>query len=168
MIDSNSFEQVPEDLQSILSDSSMFDLSAELTTKEILKRVGELGKIPQTTVQTIPAQHNSGRSSTPVVARIETDPASWQTESSVRHVGGNGPGKNNPNQGPSNSHHNGHQQNHNNNLGAPNPPYAHPSSSPESQGSHGSRGGSPSRYYQQHRPAQGPSRPGHVAPTGAT
>ncbi|EOD50050.1 putative rho-gtpase-activating protein [Neofusicoccum parvum UCRNP2] len=80
--------EVPEDLQSILADSSMFDLNAELTTKEILKRVGELGKIPQATIQG-PGQlanRNSGsRSSAPVVARIESDPASYQAESSVRH-----------------------------------------------------------------------------------
>ncbi|GME25350.1 rho gtpase activator [Neofusicoccum parvum] len=138
--------EVPEDLQSILADSSMFDLNAELTTKEILKRVGELGKIPQATIQG-PGQlanRNSGsRSSAPVVARIESDPASYQAESSVRHVGGN---------------------RDNGELGPPQPPYAgHPNASTDS---HGSDRGSPSRY-RENRSSQF-QRPGQgVGVTGA-
>ncbi|KAB2574058.1 Rho GTPase activator [Lasiodiplodia theobromae] len=131
--------EVPEDLQSILADSSMFDLNAELTTKEILKRVGELGKIPQATVPgPQQANRNSGsRSSAPVVARIESDPASYQAESSVRHVGG---------------------QRDNGELGPPQPPYGNASSD-----SHSDRG-SPSRY-RENRSSQY-QRPG-VGVTGA-
>lgn len=120
----------------------MFDLNAELTTKEILKRVGELGKIPQATIQG-PGQlanRNSGsRSSAPVVARIESDPASYQAESSVRHVGGN-----------------------NGELGPPQPSYAgHPNASTDSHGSDRS----PNRY-RDNRSSQF-QRPG-VGVTGAS
>ena len=39
----NISRQVPEDLQSILNDSSLFNNSSEITTKEILKRYGDIG-----------------------------------------------------------------------------------------------------------------------------
>ncbi|KAK8186341.1 hypothetical protein BC567DRAFT_240267 [Phyllosticta citribraziliensis] len=109
--------EVPEELQSILADSNMFDLSAELTTKEILKRVGEMGKIPQATVHSgQPQTGNSGnRSSAPVVARIETDPSPYHAESSVRHVGDV-------------------QSSNNEALAYPKPAYINPTGSAESHG----------------------------------
>jgi hypothetical protein len=89
--------QVPEDLLSLLNDSTLFEGNAELTTKEILKRWGDIGRVPQATV-TSPGPRGpssrQGRSTT--VQHIAQDPQAWQNESSVRHVG---PG--NPTYGPS-------------------------------------------------------------------
>ncbi|KAF2088342.1 RhoGAP-domain-containing protein [Saccharata proteae CBS 121410] len=177
--------EVPEDLQSILSDSTLFEPSAELTTKEILKRFGEIGKTPQATIQTSPVQvaGRSGRSSAPVAARIESDPASYQAESSVRHVGGPG-GPGGPGQGPGQRQGEGQQGGNGNaggggnekggfEFGPPNAPYArseHPNSSAESQGSYGegpgpgyrSHNGSPNRY-SQHR---GSHHPHYRGPRG--
>ncbi|OXV07990.1 hypothetical protein Egran_04243 [Elaphomyces granulatus] len=85
---------VPEDLQSILNDASFFKDNSEITTKEILKRYGDLGKgnFAQRVVQggDMPAGTGSSRgNNSPVAARIETDPSqatAWQMQSSVRHV----------------------------------------------------------------------------------
>lgn len=127
----------------------MFDLSAELTTKEILKRVGEMGKIPQASVNSgQPITGNSGnRSSAPVVARIETDPSPYHAESSVRHVGDG-------------------QSSNNEALAYPKPAYINPAGSTES---HGSDRGSPNRQsqYRPGGPSQYPQRQNPVAPTGA-
>lgn len=91
--------QVPEDLQSILSDNSLFNGSADITTKEILKRYGDIGKIatPQrapTTVEGTPVRTTSSRGNTvPVATRVESDPSqatAWRKQSSVRHVQGPG------------------------------------------------------------------------------
>ena len=41
------FEQVPEDLALILNDGTLFSSSADITTKEILKRYGDRAKAPQ-------------------------------------------------------------------------------------------------------------------------
>ncbi|KAF3481908.1 uncharacterized protein GIQ15_04667 [Arthroderma uncinatum] len=89
--------EVPEDLLSILTDSTLFNGSAEITTKEILKRYGALGKLPvpqraPTVAETIPVRSGSskGNNST-IAARIDTDPSqatAWQMQSSVRHVQG--------------------------------------------------------------------------------
>ncbi|KAK7554510.1 putative Rho GTPase activator [Phyllosticta paracitricarpa] len=141
--------EVPEELQSILADSNMFDLSAELTTKEILKRVGEMGKIPQASVNSgQPQTGNSGnRSSAPVVARIETDPSPYHAEPSVRHVGDG-------------------QSSNNEALAYPKPAYINPQGSAES---HGSDRGSPNRQsqYRPGGPSQYPQRQNPVVPTGA-
>lgn len=105
--------EVPEDLSLILNDSSLFSASAEITTKEILKRYGERaamkpspnlnptapGNAPPAGLNTSspnmnaspPPKSRDGRSSAPVVTRVDTDPAqatAWQSESSVRHVNG--------------------------------------------------------------------------------
>lgn len=92
--------QVPEDLQSILTDSSLHDGSAELTTKEILQRYGDIVKgnvhANQASVQAADAPvqgplsaSSSNKSTGPVATRVDVDPYqtnAWQKQSSVRHV----------------------------------------------------------------------------------
>ncbi|KFZ15422.1 hypothetical protein V502_05626 [Pseudogymnoascus sp. VKM F-4520 (FW-2644)] len=87
--------EVPEDLQSILNDSSLFNNSGDITTKEILKRYGDIAASggPRHQVETThgPARSNdgSGRAHAPVVTRVETENSqngTWQNETSVRHV----------------------------------------------------------------------------------
>jgi len=87
---------VPEDLALILNDSSLFSNSADITTKEILKRYGDRAKAPTINVSHHPpgssmsSANNGTTSPTPVVTRVDTDPhmqTAWQNESSVRHVG---------------------------------------------------------------------------------
>ena len=123
-------EQVPEDLAMILNDSSLFSNSADITTKEILKRYGDRAKAPRVSSPAAnatktesygdassPAAQPSRSYSTreggaPVAHRVDTDPnmaTAWQNESSVRHVGSD--------------------------LGTPSLPYANPRSSQESHGS---------------------------------
>ncbi|KAK4635237.1 Rho-type GTPase-activating protein 1 [Fulvia fulva] len=110
--------EVPEDLAMILNDSSLFSNSADITTKEILKRYGDRAKAPtvNSAQPTIAAVHNgatSPPSSAPVVTRVDTDPyqqSAWQNESSVRHVGGDP-------------------------MTPPNLPYVNPSASTECHGS---------------------------------
>ena len=98
--------QVPEDLQSILNDSSLFNNSSDITTKEILKRYADIGKstgAQRTTVVTNPGDsppprsreggNGNTRTRAPVVTHVDTDPYqanAWQRESSVRHVQGPG------------------------------------------------------------------------------
>ena len=98
--------QVPEDLQSILNDSSLFNNSSDITTKEILKRYGDIGKptgAQHTTVVTNPSQstpprskeggNGSTRTGAPVVTQVDNDPYqanARQKESSVRHVQASG------------------------------------------------------------------------------
>ncbi|KAH0608062.1 uncharacterized protein H6S33_002114 [Morchella sextelata] len=86
--------EVPEDLLSILNDSNLFANGADVTTKDILKRYGDLinrpapGRTPQTTSS--PPRSKDGRApTTPVFHRVDTDPSqnvAIQKESSVRHV----------------------------------------------------------------------------------
>jgi hypothetical protein len=77
----------------------MFEGNAELTTKEILKRFGEIGKAPQTTMATSPnaysasspggTRNQQGRAG--AVQHVAQDPMAWQNEASVRHVGAGQP-----------------------------------------------------------------------------
>ena len=104
--------QVPEDLQSILNDSALFTNSSDITTKEILKRYGDIGRTPALHTNILaesadsPAQvpssataPNSGdppnaRAAAPVITHVDTDPyqnVAWPNESSVRHVQGQAP-----------------------------------------------------------------------------
>ncbi|KAI9798957.1 MAG: hypothetical protein M1833_004310 [Piccolia ochrophora] len=91
---------VPEDLQSILNDNTLFNGSADITTKEILKRYGDIAKTPgpRRTVVTSdspPSRSRDGRGNAPVATRVDLDPSqrtAWQKESSVRHVEGPGAG----------------------------------------------------------------------------
>lgn len=87
--------EIPEDLQSILNDSSFFKENAEVTTKEILKRYGDIARgsfsqKPGYGVDTATITSASrGNNTPPSTARIETDPlqdTAWQMQSSVRHV----------------------------------------------------------------------------------
>ncbi|ESZ90538.1 hypothetical protein SBOR_9087 [Sclerotinia borealis F-4128] len=85
--------EVPEDLQSILNDPTLFNNTSEITTKEILKRYGDIsssGGVRHQVETTEASGHRdgSGRPLAPVVTRVDVDPAhpAWQKESSVRHV----------------------------------------------------------------------------------
>lgn len=93
IIDLTSFK-VPEDILSILHDSSLFEGNAELTTKDILKRWGEIGRVPQTTTITTPPGRGGGsrQGRSTQVQHIAQDPMAWQNETSVRHVGPGGQG----------------------------------------------------------------------------
>lgn len=87
--------QVPEDLAMILNDSTLFSNSADITTKEILKRYGDRAKAPQVSSSPLPATHQhhsnpSNDNAASAAQRVDTDPnmaTAWQNESSVRHVG---------------------------------------------------------------------------------
>ena len=88
--------KVPEDLQSILSDPTLFTNPSDITTKEILKRYGDIGTNGgarhQVEMESSPlgrSKDGGGRALAPVVTRVDTDPSqanAWQNESSVRHV----------------------------------------------------------------------------------
>ncbi|KAI9650941.1 Rho-type GTPase activating protein Rga1 [Ciborinia camelliae] len=85
--------EVPEDLQSILNDPILFNNTSDITTKEILKRYGDIsasGGVRHQVETTEASGHRdgSGRPLAPVVTRVDVDPAhpAWQKESSVRHV----------------------------------------------------------------------------------
>jgi hypothetical protein len=89
--------EVPEDLRSILADQTLFNNPSDITTKEILKRYGDIGTNggPRRQVETTEqsplgrSKDGSGRALAPVVTRVDTDPSqayAWQKESSVRHV----------------------------------------------------------------------------------
>ncbi|KAJ5592018.1 uncharacterized protein N7459_002387 [Penicillium hispanicum] len=88
--------EIPEDLQSILSDPTLFRENAEVTTKEILKRYGDIARgsfsqRPENGGETFTITNSNRQNNTPTSARIETDPsqdAAWQMQSSVRHVPG--------------------------------------------------------------------------------
>lgn len=84
--------QVPEDLLSILDDET-FSNPSDVTTKEILKRYGEIGANGVPTYQTEPeasspsGRTGKGRALAPVMTRVDTDSnqtMAWQKESSAR------------------------------------------------------------------------------------
>ncbi|KIW38418.1 uncharacterized protein PV06_09383 [Exophiala oligosperma] len=142
------FCQVPEDLQSILSDSSLHAGTAEITTKEILSRYGHIakGQIQKQTVQPADGSMRSPVSASnsigPVATRVDVDPSqatAWQKQSSVRPV------QNTTTAAPGS---------HNDfNFSAPNSPYVRDRAG--SSGSGGSHGGTPSgRQSFQPRPGQ--------------
>ena len=75
----------------------MFNNPSDITTKEILKRYGDIGtnggprRQVETTEQSSPgrSKDGSGRALAPVLTRVDTDANqahAWQKESSVRHV----------------------------------------------------------------------------------
>ena len=83
--------QVPEDLQSILGDQTLFNNPSDITTKEILKRYGDLGTNggPRHQVETTETGGISpaSRKERAMVTRVDTDPSqtyAWQKESSAR------------------------------------------------------------------------------------
>lgn len=87
---------MPEDLQSILTDTGLHNGPAELTTKEILSRYGHIakGQVQKQTVQGPDAPVHSPSSAShamggPVATRVDVDPyqqTAWQKQSSVRPV----------------------------------------------------------------------------------
>ncbi len=143
---------MPEDLQSILNDSSLFNNSSDITTKEILKRYGDIGRSPAHRPQiTNPAQAADSpprskesnvpppRPAAPVITHVDTDPyqtPSWPKESSVRHVQGQAQGA--PTY-PSTSHNTPPQQDHG--FANPKSSYHRRGGSSESQASQRSGGG---------------------------
>lgn len=91
------FFQIPDDLQGILSDPTLFKENAKVTTKEILKRYGDIARgsfspRPENGGETFTITNSNRNNTTPAAsARIEGDPsqdAAWPVQSSVRHVGG--------------------------------------------------------------------------------
>ncbi|KAJ6172753.1 hypothetical protein N7470_001820 [Penicillium chermesinum] len=90
--------EIPEDLQSILSDPTFFKENAEVSTKDILKRYGDIARgsfsqRPENGGETFTINNSSKHNNNATSARIETDPsqdAAWQMQSSVRHVPGPG------------------------------------------------------------------------------
>ncbi|KAM3086822.1 Rho-type GTPase activating protein Rga1 [Clarireedia jacksonii] len=85
--------EVPEDLLSILNDPVLFNNSSDITTKEILKRYGDISstggaKHQVETSDGSGSRDGNGKPVTPAVTRVDVDPAHppWQKESSVRHV----------------------------------------------------------------------------------
>ncbi|PNS15876.1 Rho-type GTPase-activating protein 1 [Sphaceloma murrayae] len=97
--------EIPEDLSLILNDSSLFSSSADITTKEILKRYGDRARVPTVHASSTPQPSSTfdgpapgsprGRDAngrptiTPVATRVDRDEVqgnAWNNESSVRHV----------------------------------------------------------------------------------
>jgi hypothetical protein len=92
--------QVPEHIQSILTDTDLHNQTEELTTQQILTRYGDIarGQVPvhQRSAQAAdgpvptPLSATSNRSNNvPVATRVDVDPYqtnAWQQQSSVRHV----------------------------------------------------------------------------------
>ncbi|KAL9010151.1 MAG: hypothetical protein Q9173_004884 [Seirophora scorigena] len=171
--------EVPEDLQSILNDSSLFNNSSDITTKEILKRYGDIGRSPaqrpkitdpsnaNATNEPLPNSRESNttngsnpaaHAAAPVITHIDTDPYQanvWQKESSVRHV-----------QNPSHSNHdqNTPPQGYHD-FKDPDSPYHRRQGSSDSQASHGSAGRT--RYRHSGWGKQGTQGPGPMGVTGA-
>jgi len=95
---------VPEDIQTVLTDSELFNNMPEPTTKEILKRYGDMAKStsahtahinPADTDFAAPqrAGTDNANGSGVLPMRVDVDPKqgiAWQKESSVRHIQGNG------------------------------------------------------------------------------
>ncbi|KAF2400510.1 RhoGAP-domain-containing protein [Trichodelitschia bisporula] len=79
--------EVPEDLLSIVSETALLD-NNDITTKEIVKKFGDLAKVPQPTIQSPdghrPQRSREGRSTGVMHA---ADPHAWQNETSARHMG---------------------------------------------------------------------------------
>lgn len=178
-------QQVPEDVQSILNDSSLFNNSCDITTKEILRRYGDIGRAAahhsqitdpsntNTKTESLPNSHESNttngsnpaaRAAAPIITHVDTDPYQangWQKESSVRHVQGSGEGRapNYPT----------HDQNTPpqgyNGLKDPNSAYHRRQGSSDSQASHGSAGRT--RYRHSSWAKHGTQSPGPMGVAGA-
>jgi len=81
--------KVPAPLESILGDPQLFSNSGEITSKELLKRFQELQGQGQPLHGVDMAESITSRqdgSTRPPARRVETDPALWRGESSVRPV----------------------------------------------------------------------------------
>lgn len=132
--------EVPEDLQSILSDQALFNNPSDITTKEILKRYGDIGANsgPRHQVETEQSplgRNKDGRALAPVVTRVDTDPSqayAWQKEASVRHVQESSAPSTAPYGGSSNQNTPPQQQWQGHDLEQPSP-YIHRNGTPDSQ-----------------------------------
>ncbi|RMJ23167.1 GTPase-activating protein [Aspergillus sp. HF37] len=90
----DTLSEIPEDLQPFLNDTSFFKENSEVTTKEILKRYGDIARgsgsqKPGNGGETMTITSSSRGQNAPTSARIETDipqDTAWQMQSSVRHV----------------------------------------------------------------------------------
>ena len=175
--------QVPEDLQSILLDSNVFTKESDITTKEILKRYGDMARSPahHPTIVAESADSPSQQSSyqatngnpnvkpaAPVITHVDTDPyqtPTWPKESSVRHVQGEAQG---PPTYPSQSNNSSNPpQHHAFNFSNPQSPYHRRGGSSESQAS--ARSGGPGAHNHKHSGwgKQGPPGGGPMGVTGA-
>ncbi|RMZ86516.1 hypothetical protein DV736_g6258, partial [Chaetothyriales sp. CBS 134916] len=97
------FSQLPDDLQSILTDSQLHNASVDLTTKDIMSRYQDIvkGSVARQTVQPAdapaqasPSAASSSKSPQPLATRIDADPyqqKAWNKQSSVRPVQNFGP-----------------------------------------------------------------------------
>ncbi|KAL9130741.1 MAG: hypothetical protein Q9217_001137 [Psora testacea] len=145
--------EVPEDLQSILNDSSLFNNSSDITTKEILKRYGDIGRshahrplVTEANTTSPPPRSkesngmpSSTKGAAPVITHVDTDPyqtPAWPKDSSVRHVQGQAQGA--PTY-PSTSNNTPPQHSHD--FSNPTSPYHRRGGSSESQASNRSIGG---------------------------
>ncbi|RJE25718.1 GTPase-activating protein [Aspergillus sclerotialis] len=90
----DTLSEIPEDLQPVLNDTSFFKENTEVTTKEILKRYGDIARgsgsqKPNNGGETMTITTSARGQNAPTSARIENDqtqdPAP-QMPSSVRHV----------------------------------------------------------------------------------
>jgi len=95
--------QIPEDLQYILADTSFFKDNPEITTKDILKRYGDLGRgsVAQKLASSgdPPPRATTSRGNAAVAARVDSDPsqdAAAQLQSSARPSGAAPPSKTAP------------------------------------------------------------------------
>ncbi|KAI9894158.1 MAG: hypothetical protein M1814_004012 [Vezdaea aestivalis] len=83
--------EIPEDLQTALTDPTLFNGSGEITTKEILKRYGDVAKLPVPSrggPAETSAMSKESRSTTPAYTHVETEVSQENTwnERSVRPV----------------------------------------------------------------------------------
>ncbi|KAI9819584.1 MAG: hypothetical protein M1827_007034 [Pycnora praestabilis] len=159
--------EVPEDLQSILSDSTLYNGGADVTTKEILKRYGDIARNPGPrrivrTTDSPPPRSKDGRGGPPVATRVDTDPyqaTAWQKESSVRHV--QGPGAQNLTYAPSSSNQFTPPQLQYE-FSNPNSPYHQRAGSSDTQGSAG-----PNDRYRHSGLGRQHGQPGQLSVSGA-
>ncbi|KAF8467714.1 hypothetical protein BDZ91DRAFT_813281 [Kalaharituber pfeilii] len=94
--------EVPEDILSVLNDSNLFANSADLTTKDILKRYGEIVNRPAASRLAAtasnannsnyesPPKSRDGRGGAPVYHRVDADGdpsnSAWQRDAPVKHI----------------------------------------------------------------------------------
>lgn len=87
--------EIPEDLQSILNDPTLFNNSSDITTKEILKRYGDIGancvarQFMESEPLSVRRAKDSSQALAPVFTQVDVDPSqaqAWQKEASVRHI----------------------------------------------------------------------------------
>lgn len=76
--------QVPDDILTLLNDPYLFANNGEITTKEILKRFQD--RKGQVSIADHEVYNKQESSSRPPARRIDTDPALWQGETTVRPV----------------------------------------------------------------------------------